>query len=152
MCVCVCVCVCVTLAVFRRHNSEIVVFSTQVGEVTAHLPVTQTRSYNLYVVAEDCAPPKDNEGILFVHKGQIYDVIENKSDWWWARLVRDLTTLSENICQQGWVPGSFLEKYEGSLTADEQTNINTSEILNMLGYISIVKTMALLLRVAIGNP
>lgn len=103
------------------------ILSTQIGEVTSHLPVTQTRSYNLYVVAEDCAPPKDNEGILFVHKGQIYDVIENKSDWWWARLVRDLTEMSENICQQGWVPGSFLEKYEGSLTADEQTNINTSE-------------------------
>ena len=81
-------------------------------------------------MAEDCAPPKDNEGILFVHKGQIYDIIENKSDWWWARLVRDLTASGE-ICQQGWVPGSFMEKYEGSLTVDEQNKINTSELTCM---------------------
>ena len=79
------------------------------------------------MVAEDCAPPKDNEGIVYVRKGQIYDILENKSDWWWARLVRDLTKESEHICQQGWVPGSFLEKYGGSLTTDEQTNINSSE-------------------------
>ena len=78
-------------------------------------------------MAEDCAPPKDNEGILFVHKGQIYDVVESKSDWWWARLVRDLTASAE-LCQQGWVPGSFLEKYGGSLTTDEQSKINTSEL------------------------
>lgn len=93
--------------------------------------MTQTRSYNLYVVAEDCAPPKDNEGIMYIRKGQIYDIIENKSDWWWARLVRDLTKQSDHICQQGWVPGSFLEKYEGSLTADEQTNVNTSEYVTV---------------------
>ena len=99
------------------------------GEPTLQLPVTQNRerSFNLYVVAEDCAPPKDNEGIMFVYKGQIYDVIDNKSDWWWARLVRDLTASSENICRQGWVPGSFMEKYKGTLTADEQASINTSE-------------------------
>ena len=102
-------------------------FSRQVGEVTPHTPLTQTRSYNLYVVAEDCAPPKDNERIMYIRKGQIYDIIENKSDWWWARLVRDLTRQSDRICQQGWVPGSFLEKFEGSLTADEQTNIDSSE-------------------------
>lgn len=87
----------------------------------------QNRSYNLYVVAEDCAPPKDNEGIMFVHKGQIYDVIDNKSDWWWARLVRDLTSQSDSICQTGWVPSSFLVKFDGFLTAEEQTNVNSSE-------------------------
>ena len=64
---------------------------------------------------------------MYIRKGQIYDIIENKSDWWWARLVRDLTRQSDRICQQGWVPGSFLEKFEGSLTADEQTNIDSSE-------------------------
>ena len=101
--------------------------SPQIAEPTPHQPLIQSRSFNLYVVAEDCAPPKDNEGILFVHKGQIYDVIESKSDWWWARLVRDLTASAE-LCQQGWVPGSFLEKYRGSLTADEQSKINTSEL------------------------
>ena len=74
---------------------------------------------------------------MYIRKGQIYDIIENKSDWWWARLVRDLTKQSEHICQQGWVPGSFLEKYEGSLTANEQTNINSSEY--MYGSSSVQK-------------
>ena len=103
---------------------------SQLGEVTPHIPVTQTRSYNLYMVAEDCAPPKDNEGIMYVRKGQIYDIIESKSDWWWARLVRDLPKGSEGICQQGWVPGSFLEKYGGTLSADEKTKINSSEYIH----------------------
>ena len=83
------------------------------------------------MVAEDCAPPKDNEGIMYVRKGQIYDIIEKKSDWWWARLVRDLPKGSEGICQQGWVPGSFLEKYGGTLSADEKTKINSSEYMIM---------------------
>jgi hypothetical protein len=104
---------------------------SQFGEVTPHTPLTETRSYNFYMVAEDCAPPKDNERIMYVRKGQIYDIIENKSDWWWARLVRDLTKGSKDICRQGWVPGSFLEKYGGSLTADERTNINSSEYMIM---------------------
>ena len=111
---------------------------TQIAEPTAHLPVTQSRSYNLYVVAEDCAPPKDNEGIMYVHKGQIYDVIDNKSDWWWARLVRDLTSDGDSVCQQGWVPGSFLEKYSGSLTADEQTNINASEFNSDSSHMTVM--------------
>ena len=91
------------------------------------MPLTQARSYNLYVVAEDCAPPKDNEGIMYVRKGQIYDIIDHKSDWWWARLVRDLTSESELVCEQGWVPGSFMEKYKGSLLTDEQNAITASE-------------------------
>ena len=110
------------------YNIILCAFS-QFGEVTPHTPETQTHSYNLYMVVEDYAPPKDNEGIMYVRKGQIYDIIERKSDWWWARLVRDLPKGSEGICQQGWVPGSFLEKYGGTLSADEKTKINSSEYM-----------------------
>ena len=42
-----------------------------VGENTANSPTFKPRPLNLYVVAEDCAPSKDNEGILFIRKGQV---------------------------------------------------------------------------------
>ncbi len=45
--------------------------------------------------------------------GQIFDVIDGSSDWWLARLVRDVEP--SRLCKQGWVPGSFLDKYEGKL-------------------------------------
>ena len=63
-----------------------------VAEPTPSTPPTQTRPFNLYVVAEDCAPPKDNEGIMYIRRGQIYDVLDCTSDWWLARLIRDVGT------------------------------------------------------------
>ena len=91
------------------------------------MPSLKSRALNLYIVAEDCAPPKENEGILFVHKGQVYDIIDSASDWWFARLVRDITPSpgGTRIAQQGWVPGSFLDKFEGELTTEEETAFNT---------------------------
>ena len=101
--------------------------SLQVGEPTPQTPPLRTRSFNLYQVAEDCAPPKEDEGILYIHKGQIYDVIESASDWWLARLVRDVVPGSDKFCQQGWIPGSFMDKYEGSLSPEEESSIESSE-------------------------
>jgi hypothetical protein len=79
---------------------------------------------NLFIVAEDCAPPKENEGIMFVRKGQIYDVMDSNSDWWLARLVRDIQPNSEHFCEQGWVPGSFLDRYGGHLSPEEEADIH----------------------------
>lgn len=79
-----------------------------------------SRMLNLYIVAEDCAPPKDDEGIIYVHKGQIFDVMDSTSDWWLARLVRDVLPNSPKFCEQGWIPGSFLDKFEGILGREEE--------------------------------
>ena len=94
------------------------------------MPSLKSRAFNLHIVAEDCAPPKENEGILFVHKGQVYDIIDSASDWWFARLVKDITPSpgGTRIAQQGWVPGSFLDKFEGELTTEEETAFNTGNI------------------------
>ncbi len=80
------------------------------------------------MVAEECPPPKDDEGIMHIHKGQIFDVIDGSSDWWLARLVRDVEPSdSRRLCEQGWVPGSFLDKYEGKLGVDEEMEIQAGE-------------------------
>ena len=42
-----------------------------VGENTVNTSTFKSRPLNLYVVAEDCAPSKENEGILFIRKGQV---------------------------------------------------------------------------------
>ena len=93
------------------------------------MPSLKSRALNLYIVAEDCAPPKENEGILFVHKGQVYDIIDSASDWWFARLVRDITPSpgGTRIAQQGWVPGSFLDKFEGELSTEQESAFNTGK-------------------------
>ncbi len=91
-----------------------------VAEPTPSTPPTQTRPFNLYLVAEDCAPPKDNEGIMYVRRGQIYDILDSASDWWLARLIKTVGTEGEKVCEQGWVPGSFLDKYEGKLSPEEE--------------------------------
>jgi len=88
----------------------------------------QTRPFNLYIVAEDCAPPKDNEGIMYVHRGQIFDVLDSSSDWWLARLIRDVTSGSELIAEQGWVPGSFLDRFTGSLSSEEEKTVLTGTL------------------------
>ena len=100
-----------------------------VGEPTPAMPSLKSRALNLYIVAEDCAPPKENEGILFVHKGQVYDIIDSASDWWFARLVRDITPSpgGTRIAQQGWVPGSFLDKFEGELSTEQESAFNTGK-------------------------
>ena len=45
-----------------------------IGESTANAFTYKPRPLNLYVVAEDCAPSKENEGILFIRKGQVCSV------------------------------------------------------------------------------
>ena len=102
------------------------------AEATSTTPTTaQPHPLHLYEVAEDCAPPKDNEGILYVHRGEIYDVSDTSSDWWFGRLVRDVGSGGEGgvgrVGRQGWVPGSFLDLFRGSLTAAEETAYYTSE-------------------------
>lgn len=95
-----------------------------VAESTPATPPLSQRTLNLYIVAEDCAPPKENEGIMFVHKGQLYDVLDCSSDWWLARLVRDQEPGSTHFCEQGWVPGSFLDRYQGRLAQEEEMAIH----------------------------
>lgn len=116
---------CLALSVSHLHLSLCV----QVGESTPVTPPMQPRPFNLYVVAEDCAPPKDNEGIMYIKQGQVFDVIDDSSDWWLARLIRDTSPSSNRICQQGWVPGTFLDRFEGQLSAKEEETALTSENL-----------------------
>jgi len=99
---------------------------TTFGEPTPSTPSLKSRPFNLYIVAEDCAPPKDNEGILFIHKGQVYDVIDGASDWWLARLVRDVPSSpgDTQLGQKGWVSGSFLDKFDGELSMEEEAALN----------------------------
>ena len=51
-----------------------------VGENTANSLTFKPRPLNLYVVAEDCAPSKENEGILFIRKGQVRGGSEGGSE------------------------------------------------------------------------
>ncbi|CAI8043349.1 Kalirin [Geodia barretti] len=91
-----------------------------VGENTVNTSTLKSRPLNLYVVAEDCAPSKDDEGILFIRKGQVYDITSKSSDWWFARLARDTKPDGAALGKQGWVPSSFLEKFTKSLSPDEE--------------------------------
>ena len=61
---------------------------------------------------------------MSIHKGQIFDVIDSSCDWWLAGLVRDVKLESgRSFCEQGWVPGSFLDGYEGQLGKEEEAAI-----------------------------
>ena len=82
---------------------------------------------NLYRVVADCAPPKDNEGILYINKGQLYDILDPTSEWWLARLVRDNVPNSPRFCEQGWIPKSFVEKYNGVLDEEELTLVTAGK-------------------------
>lgn len=53
---------------------------------------------------------------------QIYDVIDQSSDWWFARLVRDVTP-DGMLGKQGWVAGSFLDKFSSELSFAEEAAI-----------------------------
>lgn len=66
---------------------------------------------------------------MYIHKGQVFDVMDSSSDWWLARLVRDVPPHTRGFCEQGWVPGSFLEPYEGVLGAEEEAAIHAGESL-----------------------
>ena len=50
---------------------------------------------------------------------QVYHIMNKSSDWWCARLARDVTA-DGAVGKQGWVPSSFLEKFTKSLSADEE--------------------------------
>ena len=103
----------------------------QVAEPTPATPTIAPRTLNLYMVAEDCAPPKEGEGIMFIHKGQIYDVLDSSSDWWLARLVRDVIPAQGVFCEQGWVPGSFLDRYEWQLGKEEEASVRAGMYICM---------------------
>ena len=52
---------------------ELSICPVQVGEPTPPTPTLKSaRPHNLYQVAEDCAAPKDDEGILYIHKGEVH--------------------------------------------------------------------------------
>ena len=62
---------------------------------------------------------------MYIKRGQVFDVLDNSSDWWLARLVRDTSQSKDKLGQQGWVPGSFLDKYKKQLTAGEEEAFHT---------------------------
>ena len=49
----------------------------------------------------------------------MYDVADKSSDWWFARLARD-TKADGAVGRQGWVPGSFLDKFTSELSPEEE--------------------------------
>ena len=50
----------------------------------------------------------------------MYDVTNKSSDWWSARLARDVRGEGGVVGKQGWVPSSFLDKFSSSLSPDEE--------------------------------
>ena len=62
---------------------------------------------------------------MYIKRGQVFDVLDDSSDWWLARLIRDAPPSKDRLCQQGWVPGSFLDKYEKQLTTKEEETFLT---------------------------
>ena len=65
---------------------------------------------------------------MYIYKGQIYDIIDSSSDWWLARLVRDVMPNKHSFCEQGWVPGSFLDRYEGHLGKTEEALVQAGRL------------------------
>ena len=46
---------------------------------------------------------------------QIYDILNDKGQWWMARLIRDIPDGDGNLGAEGWVPGTFMDRYYGEL-------------------------------------
>ena len=46
--------------------------------------------------------------------------MDKSSDWWFACLARD-TRADGAVGRQGWVPGSFLDKFTMELSFEEET-------------------------------
>eukprot|EP00731_Ephydatia_muelleri_P019891 Em0012g716a len=75
---------------------------------------------DLYMVEEDCAPAKEDEGILYLYKGQVYKILNRSShQWWYGRLVRDVVPSRGVPGQAGWIAESFVGKFVGELTQEE---------------------------------
>ena len=111
-------------------------------------PVWSPLQLNLYIVVEDCAPGKENEGILYIHKGQIFDILDDTTDWWLARLVRDTIPKSPKFCEQGWIPASFLDKFEGQLGNEEYSLIMAGKkILSCCSLNRVLSPMVSVLQV-----
>ncbi len=53
--------------------------------------------------------------------------MDETSEWWFARLVRDVTPDSERVGTQGWVPSSFLDKFQGSLSLEDEEALQEGE-------------------------
>ena len=60
-----------THSILEFHLSFCVLQTLTVGESTANTFTFKPRPLDLYLVGEDCAPPKENEGILYIRKGQV---------------------------------------------------------------------------------
>ena len=78
---------------------------------------------------------------VYIHT-QVYDIINKSSGWWLARLVRDMRGGKAAIGQQGWVPGTFLDKFSQSLSHEEEAaywrGIYIMIILQMLTFVFIL--------------
>ncbi len=59
--------------------------------------------------------------------------MDETSEWWFARLVRDVTPDSERVGSQGWVPSSFLDKFQGSLSLEDEAALQEGECPNRNG-------------------
>lgn len=83
-------------------------------------PTFRTQQPDLYVVEEDCAPAKEDEGILYLHKGQVYKISNRSShQWWYGHLIRDTMPSKGMPGQAGWIAQSFVGKFTGELNSEE---------------------------------
>ena len=83
-------------------------------------PILSRQQDDLYLVEEDCAPAKEDEGILYLYKGQVYKILNRSThQWWYGRLVRDVVPSRGVPGQAGWIAESFVGKFVGELTQEE---------------------------------
>ena len=49
----------------------------------------------------------------------MYDILDNSGEWWRARLIRDIDGGDSPRGMEGWVPGTFMDPFQGQLDVDE---------------------------------
>lgn len=50
---------------------------------------------------------------------QVYDVTNDNGEWWMARLIRDVDGGDSSKGQEGWVPRSFMDPFQGELDFED---------------------------------
>lgn len=91
-------------------------------------PKANPRIPNLYIAGDDCAPPTSGQRILYIKKGQIYDILDHSGNWWLGRLIRDITGSDVSRGTEGWVPRTFMDSFQGQLSYEEEMFARFGEI------------------------
>ena len=87
--------------------------------VSPSLEMKPSVSSKLYVVSQDWSPEKDDWEVIpeermspkAIHKGQVFDIVEQDAYWWRGRLLKDASPSSNlPVGKLVWLPSKQLER------------------------------------------